>query len=69
MREPRPLLMWAAIVPTSRSSYIASWTISSTRREAAEKYRSMWCPEHQATIIKKHRVTFRRVVVAVQEEA
>jgi hypothetical protein len=69
MHEPRPLLMWAAIVPTQRGAYIVPSPISSTRRDAAKAYRNLWSPEHQATIIKRHGVTFRRVIVAVQEEA
>lgn len=67
--KPAPLLMWAAIVPTKRAAYIVHSTISATRRDAAAKYRAMWSPEHQAAVIRDHGVTFRRVTVAVQEEA
>jgi hypothetical protein len=66
LADPRPLLMWAAIVPTRRGSgYIAHHTIRSTRREARRAYEELWTPEFAPRAVKEHGITFARVIVEV----
>ena len=46
-RVVAPLSMWAVIVRSQRTEWIHWQTIARTRREAWDKYKEGWLPEHQ----------------------
>ena len=61
-RKPVPVIMWAAIIRSQRTSWINWNTVRRTRTESRKAFLDMWEPHAHKKILEN--VRFARVIVS-----